>query len=186
MNGTNNKKTIIIIIIVAVLVVGIIAAGIATVSVFFKHTFTAFDKLGEAFGEIYDSANDIIDDASADIREPSDDTSIFPSDTSEKPEDSVKVEIGEILIEKGEYGFIKSELEVKVTNVSDKMKTFYVEIEAVNPDDGSRIGIDNVFATDLNPGQSQTFKVFRFITSEDADAYKEAEFKVLKVSAYNS
>ncbi len=76
-----------------------------------------------------------------------------------------------------------TKLPVKVTNKSNENKSFSIQIEAVNSD-GSRITTDYVYANNLNAGQSQEFKAFEFVSSDDLAAIKNATFKIVEVSMY--
>lgn len=90
------------------------------------------------------------------------------------------VALGDFHMKKDEYGLIESELPVTVTNLTDEPASFDVQIEAVDAS-GNRIEEGYVYASDLGPGQSQTFDTFTLITSEDYEAMKQATFNIVSV-----
>lgn len=102
-------------------------------------------------------------------------------DASSNPEKYASVEIGKFTLEKDDYGINDSSLSLNVKNISDRKCSISVEIEAVEKD-GSRIDTDLVMANELNPGQSMKLKAFEYISSDEAERYKNAEFKVLEIS----
>lgn len=102
--------------------------------------------------------------------------------TDEILANSLDVAIGEFQVTDGEY-WDETKLEVKLTNKGNEKSSFSVKVEAVTSS-GDRINTDYIYANDLNAGQSQTFDIFTFVASDDIDAMKNAEFKVLEVSMY--
>ena len=78
---------------------------------------------------------------------------------------------------------IRDRLTVTVKNITDSEKTFSIHIEAVNAA-GDRIADDYVYANNLGAGQTQSFDVFKFVSSNDVDAMKNATFRIVEASAY--
>lgn len=95
----------------------------------------------------------------------------------------VEVTPGSLKLKKSSYGLVDSELPITVKNLTDEQASFSIQIEAVNSN-GDRIMQDYIFATDLGPGQSQTFKAFQAVTSDDYEAMKTAKFQIISVGAY--
>lgn len=96
---------------------------------------------------------------------------------------NAEVNIGKFEIVTDEYGFTETKLTVKVTNKTDKKKSFDFEIEAV-ASDGSRIDIDYIYANDLAAGQSQSFDLFEYVEDEKLQDMKSATFKIIEASMY--
>jgi hypothetical protein len=90
------------------------------------------------------------------------------------------VVLGDFKAVEGEYSTDTS-LVATVTNKNAERKSYTVTVEAVDAS-GARISEDVVYANDLNPGQSQEFKLFEFESSDKIEALKNAEFKILEVS----
>lgn len=65
----------------------------------------------------------------------------------------VEVTIGDYSINKDQYGLVKSDLPVTVTNLLKEPSSFWINIEAVDAN-GSRINDDTVIINDLGAGQS--------------------------------
>lgn len=101
----------------------------------------------------------------------------------EFPEKSGVKLIGELSLKKGSYGSIESSLAVTVKNLTDKQASFSIQIEALDSS-GNRITQDYIYANDLGAGQSQNFKVFEYISSDNYEAMKEAKFNIVSVSEY--
>ena len=119
--------------------------------------------------------SDAINDASKEI-----DKAVGNS-TEEILANDAEVEIGNFEIQEDKYGFKSSELKVKVTNKTSERKSFTIHIEAVDAN-GSRIANDYVYANDLSSGQSQEFKIFQLLTSENIEKCKDATFKIVDCS----
>lgn len=102
--------------------------------------------------------------------------------TEELLANSVDVEMGEFKVTKQRYT-TDTELNVKVTNKTSAMKSFSIQIEAVD-NNGTRLHQDTIYANNLNAGQSQNFKAFNLLTSEKAEELKNATFKIVEVSMY--
>ena len=95
----------------------------------------------------------------------------------------VDVNIGTFEGSLGDYGLVDSKLTVTVTNNTDDVKSFTIQIEAVDAN-GSRIDTDYVYANSLGANQSQDFDIFTYISSEDLEAMQNATFNVVEVSMY--
>ena len=94
----------------------------------------------------------------------------------------LEVELGTFNVIENEY-FDETELSVTVKNKAEGKKSYSIEIEAVDAN-GNRLDTDYVYANDLASGQSQTFKIFTLVTSENIEAMKGATFRIIEVSMY--
>lgn len=103
--------------------------------------------------------------------------------TQEILENDVDVELGKFEVAKDSYGFTSTKLKTKVTNKTNEIKSFSIQIEAVNVD-GSRITNDYIYVNSLNAGQSQEFNLFEYVESEKLEMMKSATFKIVEVSMY--
>lgn len=103
--------------------------------------------------------------------------------TEEVLGNDVDVQLGDLTLKKGSYGTIDSSMPVTVTNLTDEQASFQITIEAVTAD-GARIMQDYLYATNLSAGQSQTFKIFTFVSSDDYEAMKAAKFNIVSASVY--
>ena len=92
------------------------------------------------------------------------------------------VEFGEFKVTSNGYTYDTS-LEVTVTNTSDKQKSFFITIEAID-EDGTRIDTDMIMADRLNPNQKIKLEAFEYVPQEKIEQYKLATFKVLEVQKY--
>lgn len=95
----------------------------------------------------------------------------------------VEIAFGTYKLSKGSYGMIESELPVKITNLSGDRASFNAQIEATDKS-GNRITTDTVFVNDLGAGQSQTVKAFAYVSKDEYDAMKSAQFSIVSVSEY--
>ena len=95
----------------------------------------------------------------------------------------VDVSIGNFEGSLGEYGLVDSKLTVTVTNLTDDVKSFNIQVEAIDTS-GSRIATDYITADSLGANQSQNFDIFTYVSSEDLEAMQNATFKVVEVSMY--
>ncbi len=106
--------------------------------------------------------------------------------TGERTEDILQnyltVEIGKFEVHEDEY-WTDTEVSVTIKNKGKEKKSFSITIEAVDAK-GARINTDTIYANDLSAGQSQVFKVFDYVASNDIEAYKKASFRVVEVSMY--
>lgn len=93
----------------------------------------------------------------------------------------VEVTIGDYSINKDQYGLVKSDLPVTVTNLLNEPSSFWINIEAVDAN-GSRINDDTVIVNDLGAGQSTKLEAFAFVSSDDYEAMKNASFNIISVS----
>ena len=105
------------------------------------------------------------------------------NNTEEILGNDVDVGIGNFEGSLGDYGLVDSKLTVTVTNLTDEIKSFNIQIEAVDAS-GSRIATDYVMANSLGAGQSQNFDIFTYVSSEDLEAMQSATFNVVEVSMY--
>ena len=92
------------------------------------------------------------------------------------------VEFGEFKVSNNGYIYYTS-LEVTVTNTSDKQKSFFITIEAID-EEGARLDTDMIMADRLNPGQKVKLEAFKYVPQEKIEQYKTATFKVLEVQKY--
>lgn len=93
----------------------------------------------------------------------------------------VEVTIGDYSISKDQYGLVKSDLPVTVTNLLKEPTSFWINVEAVDAN-GSRINDDTVIVNDLGAGQSTKLDAFAFVSSDDYEAMKNASFNIISVS----
>ena len=105
------------------------------------------------------------------------------SSTEEILKNDVDVILGNLEVTKGQYGITDTKLTVKVTNKTSETKSFSIQIEAVDST-GARINNDYVYASNLTAGQSQSFEIFTYISSDKLEAMKNATFKIVEVSMY--
>lgn len=103
--------------------------------------------------------------------------------TEQVLENELEVKVGKFEVEEDEYGLINTSLKVDVKNKSTEMKSGNIQIEAIDSD-GSRIANDYVYINNLNAGQSQSFKCFEYVTSENLEKMKNATFKIVEASTY--
>jgi len=103
--------------------------------------------------------------------------------TEEVLTNDADVQLGNFEVIEGEYGFNDTKLTVKVTNKTSEKRSFSFQIEAVDSN-GSRINEDYVYANDLGAGQSQEFKIFTLVSSDQIDAMKNATIKIVEASMY--
>ena len=108
---------------------------------------------------------------------------ITGGNTEQVLENELEVNIGKFQVEEDEYGLTNTELTVDVKNKSNEMKSGNIQIEAVDSD-GSRIANDYVYINNLNAGQSQSFKCFTYVSSENLEKMKSATFKIVEASTY--
>ncbi|MDR0594480.1 MAG: DUF4190 domain-containing protein [Bifidobacteriaceae bacterium] len=116
-----------------------------------------------------------VDDASDSLAD------LSGENTEQILQDEVTVELGEFTATEDEFGLVTSTLPVTITNRADEAAGYWVSIEAVDAA-GTRIADDSVIVSDLAPGQSEQAEAFAFVTSDQVDALRAAEFKVYEVS----
>ena len=121
--------------------------------------------------------SDAIDNTSKEVDK------VLGNSTEEILANDVEVEMGNFEINEDSYGFKDSELKVKVTNKTSEKKSFTIHIEAVDAN-GSRIKDDYIYANDLSAGQSQEFKTFQLLTSENIEKCRDAAFKIVESSMF--
>ena len=92
------------------------------------------------------------------------------------------VEFGEFKVSNNGYTYDTS-LEVTVTNKSEKQKSFFITIEAID-EDGTRLGTDMIMADRLNSNQKIKLEAFEYVPQEKIEQYKLATFRVLEVEKY--
>ena len=92
------------------------------------------------------------------------------------------VEFGEFKISNNGYTYDTS-LEVIVTNTSEKQKSFFINIEAID-EDGARLSTDMIIADRLNSNQKIKLEAFEYVPQEKIEQFKLATFKVLEVQKY--
>lgn len=92
------------------------------------------------------------------------------------------VEFGEFKISNNGYTYDTS-LEVIVTNTSEKQKSFFITIEAID-EDGARLGTDTIMADRLNSNQKIKLEAFEYVPQEKIEQFKLSTFKVLEVQKY--
>ena len=103
--------------------------------------------------------------------------------TEEVLENDVNVEMGEFKVTKDSYGITDTKLTVKITNKTNEKQSFNLHIEAIGTT-GERIDEDYIYANDLGSGQSQSFDIFTFVTSDKINEMKNATFKIIEASMY--
>lgn len=103
--------------------------------------------------------------------------------TEEVLANDANVELGEFEVTKDSYGITDTKLTVKVTNKTSEKKSFDFHIEAVDAN-GVRINEDYVYANDLAAGQSQSFDIFTYVSSDKLNSMKNATFKIIEASMY--
>ena len=99
-----------------------------------------------------------------------------------KETDDFNVEFGKFDVSNNGYTYDTS-LEVTVTNIGDKQKSFFITIEAVD-EDGTRIDTDMIMADRLNPNQKIKLEAFKYVAQDKIEEYRNATFKVLEVEEY--
>ena len=92
------------------------------------------------------------------------------------------VEFGEFKVSNNGYTYDTS-LEVTVTNTSDKQKSFFITIEAID-EDCVRIDTDMIMADRLNPNQKIKLEAFEYVSQDKIEQYESATFKVLEVQKH--
>ena len=103
--------------------------------------------------------------------------------TEEVLANDANVELGKFEVTKDSYGMTDTKLTVKVTNKTTEKKSFNFHIEAVAAT-GARINEDYVYANDLAAGQSQSFDIFTYVSSDKLNSMKNATFKIIEASMY--
>lgn len=103
--------------------------------------------------------------------------------TEEVLANDVNVEMGKFEVTNKSYGLTDTKLTVKITNKTSEKKSFSLHIEAVDSS-GARINEDYVYANDLSSGQSQSFDIFTYVSSDKLNAMKNATFKIIEASMY--
>lgn len=103
--------------------------------------------------------------------------------TEEVLKNDVNVELGKFEVTKDRYGINDTKLTVKVTNKTNEKKSFSIHIEAID-NSGARINEDYVYANDLAAGQSQSFNIFTYVSSDKLNVMKNATFKIIEASMY--
>lgn len=96
---------------------------------------------------------------------------------------NVDVVLGDFETTTDEYGLDETKLTVKLTNKTNETKSFTIQIEAVDSN-GNRINQDYVYANNLTAGQSQSFDIFQFVSSEQVETMKNATFNIVEASMY--
>lgn len=123
------------------------------------------------------SVSDSLDNLSKDLDK------VTGNSTEEVLANDAEVTLGSLEVTKGDYGITNTKLVVTVKNKTSEKKSYNFHIEALDSN-GSRIGEDYVYANDLTAGQSQSFEIFTYISSDKLDAMKNATFKIVEASAY--
>lgn len=95
----------------------------------------------------------------------------------------VDVQIGTFTESKDQYGYVTSDMTITVKNLTSESKSFSIHLEAVDGN-GNRIDDDYVYANNLGAGQSQDFKAFQYVSSDNYDAMNTATFNIVEVSMY--
>lgn len=102
--------------------------------------------------------------------------------TEEVLKNDVDVELGTFQVTKNTYT-TETVLKVNVKNKTNDTKSFSIQVEAVDTN-GSRIANDYIYASNLNAGQSQEFKIFEYVESDKVNLMKNATFKIVEASMY--
>ena len=121
--------------------------------------------------------NDVVDETNNEIEK------VTGNKTDEVLKNDVEVNLGNLNISTDEYGFTDSYMDVVVKNKLDIKKSFSIHVEAVD-ENGNRIEDDYVYANDLGPNQSQTFKIFTYIEDSKLDSMRNAKFNIVEASVY--
>lgn len=103
--------------------------------------------------------------------------------TEEVLANDIDAQLGDFEVTNGSYGSKETKLTVKVTNKTSETKSFNLHIEAVD-ESGARINEDYVYANDLAAGQSQSFDIFTYVSSDKLSAMQNATFKIIEASMY--
>jgi hypothetical protein len=131
------------------------------------------------YSSVMNQASNELNDAMTELEKESD--KITGDATEDLLANDVSVELGTFMATTDEYGLTTTELPVTVTNKNAENKSYSIQIEAVN-ESGARIVDDTVYANSLGSGQSQAFKAFQYVASENVEAMKTATFKIVSVS----
>ncbi len=103
--------------------------------------------------------------------------------TEEILANDLSVELGDFKVTKKNYGITSTKLTVKLTNKTKEKKSFSLHIEAID-NSGARIDEDYIYANDLSAGQSQSFDIFSYVSSDKLNAMKNATFNIAEASMY--
>lgn len=141
--------------------VAVIILGIITITV----TLNSQKALSESFEEV---SNDL--------------DKMAGNNTEDVLANDVEVVLGDFEVTDGEY-LQDTKLTVKVTNKTSETKSFDIQVEAVDST-GSRLADDYVYANNLTAGQTQDFEIFKLVTSDEIEAFKNATFNIVKASSY--
>lgn len=138
-----------------------------------------------AKANIYESYEDLLDSASTEIFSDLPSTgSLFSEETTADILDKyADITFGNFKTSNDGY-YTKTSLDVTLKNKSDSRYTFVITIEAVD-DSGARLGMDTVYAEQLNAGQEITLTAFKYIDREKIDQFQNATFKVLDIIKYS-
>lgn len=131
------------------------------------------------YSSVMNQASNELNDAMTELEKDTD--KITGDATEDLLANDVSVELGTFMATADEYDLTTTELPVTVTNKNAESKSYSIQIEAVNAS-GARIVDDTVYADSLGSGQSQTFKAFQYVASENVEAMKTATFKIVSVS----
>lgn len=129
-----------------------------------------------ALNDLSNDLNDISNDLSNDL-----DT--MTGKNTDEVLKNLDINIGTFQVTTDKYGFNDTKLTVKITNKTNDTKSFSLTIEAVTSD-GSRIDTDYIYANDLTAGQSQSFDLFTYVSSDEIEEMKSATFNIVKASMY--
>jgi len=132
--------------------------------------FASQKVYGDALDEVSNELNDSFSDADG-------------TNTDDILENDLDVSIGNINITVDEYGLTDSYLTVTIKNKSNEKFSGSVSIEALD-ENGTRIDTDDVYIDSLDAGQTQEFKIFTYISSDEVEKMKTATFKAYSVSKY--
>lgn len=147
--------------------IGVIAGGVAAL-VFTITSWVLFTN------ELTAVANEQIQAATDEI--------FHVETTEEMLEKYVDVSLGNFTVKDNGF-YSDTSLVVTVTNKAAEMRSYMVSIEAVKSD-GTRIGRDTVYATQLKSGQKVELTAFTYINQDEIALYKNAKFKVLTVTKF--
>ena len=89
----------------------------------------------------------------------------------------VKITFGKFSSTTSEYGYTSSELPVTVKNIAKKAKTFSFSLEAYDSN-GELITSDFISTKELEPGEKEEIKAFKYVLKEKVDKMKTAKIKV--------
>ncbi len=106
--------------------------------------------------------------------------------SGDKTDDILKnhlnVSFGSFTVTEDAY-WTDTSLAVTVKNKSKEKRSFSITVEAVDRNE-TRIDTDTIYVRNLGAGQSQVFQIFKYVSSDQLNAMKDAHFRVESASMY--